>query len=79
LRDYDASQNRVQVYSTIIRSGAPSVTLNYRVVKIGNEWKIYDFTAEGVSMVQSYRSQFADALNRGGLTELTKQLQAKRK
>ena len=79
LRDYDPSQNRAQIYSTIIRSGAPSISLNYRVIKIGNEWKIYDFTAEGVSMVQSYRSQFSSVLNHGGLTELTKQLKAKRK
>lgn len=78
LRDYDSSQTRAQIYSTIVRSGAPSIALNYRVVKIGNDWKIYDFTAEGVSMVQSYRSQFANTLNRGGLMELTKQLQARK-
>jgi phospholipid transport system substrate-binding protein len=78
MRDYDPSQNRAQIYSTIVRSGAPSVSLNYRVVKIGSTWKIYDFTAEGVSMAQSYRSQFADTLNRGGLAELTKKLQARK-
>jgi phospholipid transport system substrate-binding protein len=78
LRDYDPAQNRAQIYSTIIRSSAPSVALNYRVIKNGKDWKIYDFTAEGISMVQSYRSQFSDALNRGGLTELTKRLQARK-
>lgn len=77
MRDYDPSQNRAQVYSTVERRSGPEIALNYRVIKIGSSWKIYDFTAEGISMVQSYRSQFADTLNRGGLPELTKQLQAR--
>lgn len=78
MRDYDPSQNRAQVYSTIERRNSPPIALNYRVIKLGNSWKIYDFTAEGVSMVQSYRSQFAATLSRGGLAELTKQLQARK-
>lgn len=77
MRDYDSTQNRAQIYSFVERRNGPEIALNYRVVKIGNSWKIYDFTAEGISMVQSYRSQFAATLNRGGLPELTKQLQAK--
>ena len=77
IRDFKPSQSRIQVYSIVNRPGASSVNLNYRLVQQGNSWKIYDFSVDGVSMVQSYRSQFASSLSQGGLTGLTKEIQAR--
>lgn len=75
LRDYDQSQTRVQIYSTIERSSAGSnIDLNYRVINLKGTWKIYDFNVNGVSMIQSYRSQFASTLNQGGLAKLNTML-----
>ena len=79
MRSYSSSQTRVKLYSTIKRSGAPPVSLNYRLVRYGKTWRIYDFSVDGVSMVHSYRAQFADTLRRAGLAGLTKQLQARRR
>jgi phospholipid transport system substrate-binding protein len=73
LRNYDPEQNRIQIYSNLQRSGASPINLNYRLVKY-NTWKIYDFSVDGISMIQSYRSQFTPILQKGGLSELTKQL-----
>ncbi|KPJ67086.1 MAG: hypothetical protein AMJ43_05970 [Coxiella sp. DG_40] len=77
IRDFSTSQTRVLIYSVVSRSGAKPINLNYRLVKLGTAWKIYDFSVEGVSMVQNYRAQFRDALNKGGLAELTRQLQSR--
>lgn len=77
LRDFSPSQSRVQIYSIVNRPGASSVNLNYRLVQQGGTWKIYDFSVDGVSMVQSYRAQFANSLSQGGLTGLTKELQSR--
>jgi len=60
----------VTVRSQIIRSDGPSIPVNYSLVSSGSQWKLYDMTVEGVSMLQSFRSQFADKLSRGNMTDL---------
>lgn len=70
----DANGKFVQVQSEIIRPSGPPLPLNYSMVSKNGEWKVYDLTVEGVSLLQSYRSQFEAALQRSSLTELTKQL-----
>src|SRR5262249_28735021 len=54
--------NRIQVQSLIIREDGPSIPVNYRLELVNNEWFVYDFSVEGVSIIESFRSQFADAL-----------------
>lgn len=64
----------VRVDSQIIRSDGPSITVNYRLMRRGSQWKLYDMTVEGVSMLESFRSQFADQLARGDIASLIKVL-----
>ncbi len=78
IRSFSAAQTRVLIYSVVKRSGAKPINLNYRLVKLGTTWKIYDFSVDGVSMVQNYRAQFREPLNKGGLVELTRRLQARK-
>jgi len=77
VRSFNASMRRVRIYSMLNRPGAPAVELNYRLVKRSNGWKIYDFSVDGVSMVQSYHSQFVSTLNRGGLSLLIRKLRSR--
>lgn len=79
MRTYSQSMSRVRIYSQVQRPGRPPLSLNYRMVKRGSTWKIYDFSVGGVSMVRSYRAQFADTLNRGGLKLLVQKLQSRYK
>ena len=74
IRNYSESAKRVQVYSKILRANGPAIPVSYRLVKRGNTWRVYDFSVEGVSMIQSYRSQFADTLRQSGFDGLLKQL-----
>jgi len=60
----------VRVDSIIVRPSANNVPLNYSLVLIGNEWKIYDMSVEGVSLLQSFRSQFAQELSQGNMDQL---------
>lgn len=60
----------VTVNSTIIRSDGPNISVSYRVVNTGSQWKLYDMTVEGISMLQSFRSQFADKLAQGDINNL---------
>lgn len=70
---YDG-KDRVRVDSQIIRSNGPSIGVSYQLVAKGSAWKLYDLTVEGVSMLESFRSQFADQLARGNMAELLKVL-----
>ena len=74
LRRGAASGRTVQVQSLIVRKNGQRVPIIYNLVNSGGGWKVYDFSIENVSIVQSYRSQFAGILSRGGLTDLIKRL-----
>jgi len=65
-----AGQSGVKVNSVINRSDGPSISVSYRVVNTGSQWKLFDMTVEGVSMLESFRSQFADQLSRGDINAL---------
>jgi len=67
--------NRVQVNSAIDQTNGQSVSVSYRLVLLGGSWKVYDFSVEGVSIVENYRSQFADVLRTNGLSGLIQRLQ----
>ncbi len=56
-------QSRVIVKTQILGNG-PTVAVNYRLVRKNDGWKVYDFDVEGVSMLRSFRSQFAEELAR---------------
>jgi phospholipid transport system substrate-binding protein len=57
------NKTRVSVKSNIVQAGGRSIPINYRLVRISGRWKVYDFSVEGVSMIQSFRSQFSSYLN----------------
>ena len=73
----DTSGNRVQVHSSIVRPNGQVIAVNYRLINSGGDWKVYDFSVEGISIVQSYRAQFADDLSQGGLAGLLTKMRQK--
>lgn len=77
IRNYTPGQARVQINSNINRKDGPPTQVQYRMVATGGTWLVYDFSVNGVSLVQNYRSQFAGTLQQGGLTLLVQQLQQK--
>lgn len=76
LRKHSIHQKRVRVRSVIIRKSGQRIPISYNLVKNNNRWEVYDFSVEGISMVQSYHSQFASLLARGGMPALLKRLAA---
>lgn len=65
----------INVNSMIVRSQGNNVPLSYSLVRLNNEWKIYDMSVEGVSLLQSFRSQFAEELSQGNMEQLIQNLQ----
>ncbi len=69
-----STQARLQVNSQILQQGGPAISVSYRLIKENNDWKVYDFSVDGISMLESFRSQFAAELNQGNLDGLINRL-----
>lgn len=63
-----------RVNSVIIRSNGQNIPLVYSLVAKNGQWKIYDLSVEGVSLLQSFHNQFGEALKRESLHELIAQM-----
>ncbi|GGI81099.1 Tgt2/MlaC family protein [Legionella impletisoli] len=64
----------VRVNSVIVRSSGPNIPLSYSLVTKNGQWKIYDLSVEGVSLLQSFRSQFGQVLQNSNMAELIAQM-----
>lgn len=52
-------------------------TLDFRLIRTGDRWLVYDAILDGASLVGSYRAQFASIIRDGSLGELMEKLQEK--
>ena len=75
LREDFSTRQTMRVSSIIIRKNGQRIPITYDVSRSGNQWKVYDFSIENVSMVQSYRAQFSSVLAQGGMPALLARLQ----
>ncbi|MFP6682543.1 MAG: ABC transporter substrate-binding protein [Gammaproteobacteria bacterium] len=67
-------ERQVFVRSHIGQSGDDEITVDYRMYWRG-AWKIIDVSVAGISMVQSYRSNFTSTVEQQGIEVLIAQLQ----
>ncbi len=75
----DPADEEVIVRSELVSRRGPPVQLDYRMQKISTAWKIYDVNVLGVWLVETYRNQFSQELNSGGVDGLLKSLSDKNK
>lgn len=69
-----AGADRVTVRTQIIRPDGPKVSVDYLLTNRSGEWKVYDVIIENVSLVVTYRSEYAAIIKRDGMDGLLKQL-----
>ena len=60
---------------TYLLSKDKKISILYKFFNKGNEWKIYDLEIQGVSIIQSYRSQFSQILEDGTIDDLLLKLE----
>jgi phospholipid transport system substrate-binding protein len=64
-----------QVHSTIIRPNGQRIPITYHMVLLNNrEWKIYDLSVDGISLLNSFRNQFSQALRQNNLKYIIDEL-----
>jgi phospholipid transport system substrate-binding protein len=63
-----------EVRTTIVTPQGQEYSVDYRLLKNPDRWRVYDVVIEGVSLVNNYRSQFAGILQKSSFDELSKKL-----
>ena len=53
------------------------IAVEYRMLKKGTAWRVYDITIEGVSLVNNYRQQFNSILQKSTFQEVLQKLREK--
>lgn len=71
----DPNAEDAVVRSTVSQSNGPSIGVDYRLERTDAGWKIYDLNVEGIWLIQNYRNQFAQEINRSGIDGLIKALE----
>lgn len=66
----------IRVVSQITRKSGAPVPVDYLFRQNDGQWQVFDVIVEGVSFVQTFRSQFADDLRTKSLGQVTADLRA---
>ncbi|MBW1823476.1 MAG: ABC transporter substrate-binding protein [Deltaproteobacteria bacterium] len=69
--------NRAFVATRIVNKEGKEISVGYRLIMKGNNWRVYDIIIEGVSMLKNYRVQFYSIIRQSSYEELVKKLKAK--
>lgn len=71
--------DEVTVRTLIVKSGSQPIAVDYEMEKTADDWKAFDLSVEGASLVTTYRSTFAEQIQQGGIDGLIKTLVDKNK
>jgi phospholipid transport system substrate-binding protein len=70
----DPADTEVEVRSQVNMSRGEPITLNYRLAKSAQGWKIFDINVLGAWLVETYKSTFASEISKNGVDGLIKKL-----
>lgn len=73
----DLKASDVVVRSQFLQHNGPSISVDYRLEKTGDGWKIYDLNVEGIWLIQNYRNQFSQQIAQSGMDGLIAALNQK--
>lgn len=68
---------KVMVKTEILQPGLQPISMNYAMLNMNGDWKVYDIVIEGVSLVNQYRSGFKNDAERSSLQDVINQLTKK--
>jgi len=70
----DENARTVLVRTEIVQPGGQNIPVYYNLYRKGDEWKVYDISIDGASLVTTYRSSFAEDIRQGGLDKVIARL-----
>ena len=66
----------VKVSSEMLRQGGEPIPVDYLMRRVGSQWKVFDVMVEGVSFVQTFRTQFDAPLKRKSIAQVAADIKA---
>jgi phospholipid transport system substrate-binding protein len=75
----DPADEQVEVRSQVNVAGKEPITLNYRLAKGPQGWKIFDINVLGAWLVETYKGTFATEIGKSGIDGLIKALAERNK
>ncbi len=66
--------DRATVRTTVTTKQGTEMAIDYRMLRRGDRWPVYDVVIDGVSLVSNYRSQFHQIIQTSSYEELVKRL-----
>jgi phospholipid transport system substrate-binding protein len=75
-RETPLSENQAEIQTRII-TASKEIPIAYRVILSGGQWRVYDVIVENVSLVQNYRTQFNEILEKNTPAQLIEILKKK--
>ncbi|TZF86735.1 MlaC/ttg2D family ABC transporter substrate-binding protein [Cognatilysobacter lacus] len=71
-----ANGRATKVSTQMLRQGGEPIPVDYLMHQVGGQWKVFDVLVEGVSFVQTFRSQFDGPLSRASIAQVAADLKA---
>lgn len=59
----------------ISSSGGPDLPIHYSFFNKNNDWKVFDVSVEGISLINNYRSVYREKVKKQGLESVIKMIQ----
>lgn len=78
--EYTSETIKKDVYATVdteIHTKENIIPVSYQLYQRDNEWKIYDFVAEGLSMIRTFSNDYQSTLKKSGVAGLNEALTTK--
>jgi phospholipid transport system substrate-binding protein len=75
--DAAAPAKTATVKQEISAPGSASIPIVYRLHNKTGDWKVFDVSVDGVSLIKTYRASFAAAIKNDGLPALIQSLETK--
>jgi phospholipid transport system substrate-binding protein len=69
--------DQASVMSKLLTKTNTEVPIEYRMLKKGDRWLVYDVIIEGVSLVSNYRTQFNKIIQTSSYAELVKKMKSR--
>jgi len=69
--------DQASVRTRIITKQSQEVPVDYRMIRRGDRWLVYDVVIEGISLVGNYRTQFNKIIQTSSYAELVKKMKVK--
>ncbi len=69
-----AVKNKIHIPTDLVSTGK-KISMLYKLYASKSGWRIYDIEIQGVSIIRSYRSQFAEILKNGTFDDLLEKLE----